>query len=267
MKVIKDFNKIKKILKEANIKDRYFLLKDKTSNNYEDILWIAHFLRNKDSFFLDKKRSDKKIIDKFIIESNMIKKRSDIISNVFNYSDYQYKEIIKKTNEKNLLELFKICFEYKELDKLKITIEKIQENNIKFKADYINNVTYFFFADTIEWLDGRLKFNKEHISNKEALFYKECLNIKELSDLKDNVQKLLRRPEKEILIKMASFAEKQGLLLSINEINSEDFFAQKRVEYFKEFVEKLKIVVEREELREIMSGVENNNKVVNRKRL
>lgn len=268
LKIINDFNEIKLLLDSLNIQDKYSLLKNKKNYNnfkYSSILEVVNFLKNNNDRYmaLHSVKDHRKYIKNFISSSKTYMYFSDKTDNLFNFSNYQFNNIIKYAQNKELLDLLNILFKHQEINKIQITLNVINDKEIILNDQYIDSLTHLFFTNKIEWLTGRLKFNEIHISNEETIFLQNILNMVSLSKVKEKLINYLNYPETKIIEQIAPSLHRRDMFI---ELDNKDSAHLQRMEYFKQYVTTLKSIVEAIELKEIISN-QHEPKVLNKKRL
>lgn len=268
-KIINNFEEIKLFLNSLNIQDKYYLFKNNKNYgnfDYSSIMETALFLRENNHKYIKSNsvKANKKYIKNFISSSKTYMYFSDKTENLFNFSDYQFKNIITDANDKELLDLLNIMFRYQEIDKIKITLNIINDRNIILTEQNIESLTHLFFIPKIEWLTGRLQFNERHISTEEAAFFQGIFTLPELSKVKKSLINYLNYSEKQIIEKISPSLQKRDMLI---ELHSKDLAHLQRVEYFKEYITSLKSIIEAMELKDIIVNNSLSKHIINKKRL
>lgn len=268
-KIINNFEEIKLFLNNLNIQNKYYLFKNKKNYgnfDYSSIIETALFLKENNHKYIKSNsvKANKKYIKDFISSSKTYMYFSDKTENLFNFSDYQFKNIITDANDKELFDLLNIMFRYQEIDKIKITLNIINDRNIILTEQYIESLTHLFFTPKIEWLTGRLQFNEKNISTEEAAFFQGILTFPELSKVKECLMTYLNYSENKIIEKISSSLQKRDIFI---ELNNKDSTHLKRIEYFKEYVASLKSIIEAMELKDIIVNNSLCKHTTNKKRL
>jgi len=249
---ILNFWTIKNLLQKMSFEEKYFLVKykkDVDNFKYSNVHQVLIFFRDKNNKYIENnsKSYSKKVIKDFSFESKNYLYFPDENTILFNYSGLQFQETIKNANEKDLIDILLVSAHTQMLDKFLITYKTLQNKNIELNNDVIKKLAHSFFVRKLEWLDGRLKFDEEYLFKEESDFYEKILNIKGLDAVKSKLNEILLLSKEQVIERVSPSLCRSNILGDSN-----DFYPKKRLEYFENYLERLKIIIERNELNHVI---------------
>lgn len=251
---ILNFWDIKNLLKEMSFEEKYSLIKNKKDIygfKYSNVHQVLTFLRDKNNNYIknNSESYSRKVLKDFSFESKNYMYFPDENTILFNYSELQFKETIKNASEKDLIYILLVSANTQMLDKFLITYKELQGKNIELNNDAIEKLTHSFFVKKLEWLDGRLKFDEKYLFKEESDFYEKILNTKGLESVKCKLHEILLLSKEQVIERVSPSLCRSNILGDSN-----DFYPQKRLEYFENYLERLKIITERNELTHIINS-------------
>lgn len=254
---------IKSLLQKMSIEEKYSVIKDKKNINgfkYSNVHQVLIFLRDQNNKYIENnsRSYSKKVLKDFSFDSKNYMYFPNENTVLFNYSDSQFKDTIKNASEKSLIDILLVSANTQMSEKLLITYKTLQNKNIELKNDVMEKLAHSFFVKKLEWLDGRLKFDEEYLFKEESDFYEKILNIKGLEAVKSKLNEILLLSKEQVMERVSpSLSIRRSNILL--EINSNDYYPKKRLEYFENYLERLRIVTDRNELNQIIN---TSNKVM-----